>query len=125
MTERIIVTTGNDCPGYAISAYLGVVRGIVVRAQTIEQGCPRNSLRSSATTSPPMRRSARRLAPMPFRVYPVTPPPGPLPEAERGREEENPVVLPLPEAERGPGGGVTGQTLRAASVLRRRSLLHE
>jgi len=39
MTHDIIVTTGNDCPGYAITAYLGVVRGIVVRAQTIGQGC--------------------------------------------------------------------------------------
>ena len=39
MAEHIIVTTGNDCPGYEIAAYLGVVRGIVVRAQTIGQGC--------------------------------------------------------------------------------------
>jgi uncharacterized protein YbjQ (UPF0145 family) len=39
MATGIIVTTGNDCPGYTISAYLGVVRGIVVRAQTIGQGC--------------------------------------------------------------------------------------
>ena len=39
MAKRITVTTGNDVPGYAISAYLGVVRGIVVRAQTIGQGC--------------------------------------------------------------------------------------
>jgi uncharacterized protein YbjQ (UPF0145 family) len=39
MASHIIVTTGNDCPGYVISSYLGVVRGIVVRAQTIGQGC--------------------------------------------------------------------------------------
>jgi uncharacterized protein YbjQ (UPF0145 family) len=39
MHENIIVTTGNECPGYTIRAYLGVVRGIVVRAQTIGQGC--------------------------------------------------------------------------------------
>src|SRR5271166_3213022 len=32
------VTTGNEIEGYAIAEYLGVVRGIVVRAQTITQG---------------------------------------------------------------------------------------
>jgi uncharacterized protein YbjQ (UPF0145 family) len=37
--ERVIVTTGNEIPGYTITSYLGVVRGIVVRAQTIGQGC--------------------------------------------------------------------------------------
>src|SRR5262245_7517311 len=37
--NEIIVTTGNEIPGYRITAYLGVVRGIVVRAQTIGQGC--------------------------------------------------------------------------------------
>ena len=37
--HEIIVTTGNEIPGYRITAYLGVVRGIVVRAQTIGQGC--------------------------------------------------------------------------------------
>ena len=36
---HMIVTTSNDCPGYSITEYLGVVRGIVVRAQTIGQGC--------------------------------------------------------------------------------------
>jgi uncharacterized protein YbjQ (UPF0145 family) len=39
MPSRIIVTTGNDIPGQTIAEYLGVVRGIVVRAQTISQGC--------------------------------------------------------------------------------------
>ncbi len=39
MKSKIIVTTGNECPGFTIAAYLGVVRGIVVRAQTIGQGC--------------------------------------------------------------------------------------
>jgi uncharacterized protein YbjQ (UPF0145 family) len=34
----MIVTTGNDVSGYAISAYLGVVRGIVVRSPNIAQG---------------------------------------------------------------------------------------
>src|SRR5262249_47604829 len=37
--KSVIVTTANDCPGFVITAYLGVVRGIVVRAQTIGQGC--------------------------------------------------------------------------------------
>ena len=35
----MLVTTSNDIPGYRITSYLGVVRGIVVRAQTIGQGC--------------------------------------------------------------------------------------
>ena len=39
MTRNLIVTTANDCPGFEIVGYLGVVRGIVVRAQTIGQGC--------------------------------------------------------------------------------------
>ncbi len=34
----MIVTTGNDIAGHAITAYLGVVRGIVVRSPTITQG---------------------------------------------------------------------------------------
>ena len=34
----IAVTTGNTLEGYEIDEYLGVVRGIVVRAQTITQG---------------------------------------------------------------------------------------
>jgi uncharacterized protein YbjQ (UPF0145 family) len=38
MTRRISVTTGNALEGYEIAEYLGVVRGIVVRAQTITQG---------------------------------------------------------------------------------------
>src|SRR5262245_6425642 len=40
MRQRSIpVTTGNELAGYEITAYLGIVRGIVVRAQTIGQGC--------------------------------------------------------------------------------------
>jgi uncharacterized protein YbjQ (UPF0145 family) len=38
MAQRIAVTTGNSLEGYEVSEYLGVVRGIVVRAQTIGQG---------------------------------------------------------------------------------------
>lgn len=38
MARGVIVTTGNSFDGYHISEYLGVVRGIVVRAQTITQG---------------------------------------------------------------------------------------
>jgi uncharacterized protein YbjQ (UPF0145 family) len=34
----IAVTTANNLEGYEIEEYLGVVRGIVVRAQTITQG---------------------------------------------------------------------------------------
>jgi uncharacterized protein YbjQ (UPF0145 family) len=34
----MIVTTGNDIAGRTIKAYLGVVRGIVVRSCTIGQG---------------------------------------------------------------------------------------
>ncbi|MFO0970687.1 MAG: YbjQ family protein [Gemmataceae bacterium] len=37
--HRIPVTTANELAGYTITNYLGVVRGIVVRAQTIGQGC--------------------------------------------------------------------------------------
>jgi uncharacterized protein YbjQ (UPF0145 family) len=37
-TERIIVTTGNDVSGYRIVAYLGIVRGVVVRAVSIGAG---------------------------------------------------------------------------------------
>src|SRR5262245_10965345 len=36
--SNIIVTTANDLEGSQIAEYLGVVRGIVVRAQTIGQG---------------------------------------------------------------------------------------
>lgn len=38
MPRGISVTTANNLEGYEISEYLGVVRGIVVRAQTITQG---------------------------------------------------------------------------------------
>ena len=38
MAKRVAVTTGNRLDGYEIEEYLGVVRGIVVRAQTITQG---------------------------------------------------------------------------------------
>lgn len=38
MAKRISVTTANNLEGYEIMEYLGVVRGIVVRAQTISQG---------------------------------------------------------------------------------------
>ena len=38
MARSIFVTTGNQFEGYEISEYLGIVRGIVVRAQTIGQG---------------------------------------------------------------------------------------
>src|SRR5579884_4157762 len=38
MAKRIAVTTGNSLEGYEIEEYLGIVRGIVVRAQTITQG---------------------------------------------------------------------------------------
>ena len=31
----MIVTTTNDLPGYAISAHLGVVRGITVRSRSV------------------------------------------------------------------------------------------
>ena len=34
----MIVTSGNDVDGYRIKEYLGVVRGIVVRAPNIAQG---------------------------------------------------------------------------------------
>ncbi len=34
----IIVTTTNDCAGHDVTEYLGIVRGIVVRATSIGQG---------------------------------------------------------------------------------------
>jgi uncharacterized protein YbjQ (UPF0145 family) len=34
----MIVTTGNDVPGFMISQFLGVVRGVIVRAPSIKQG---------------------------------------------------------------------------------------
>jgi uncharacterized protein YbjQ (UPF0145 family) len=36
--HEIITTTSNDVSGYSIEAYLGVVRGIVVRSPDILQG---------------------------------------------------------------------------------------
>jgi uncharacterized protein YbjQ (UPF0145 family) len=38
MASKVAVTTGNSLDGYEVDEYLGVVRGIVVRAQTISQG---------------------------------------------------------------------------------------
>jgi uncharacterized protein YbjQ (UPF0145 family) len=38
MARNITVTTANELSGYDVEEYLGVVRGIVVRAQTITQG---------------------------------------------------------------------------------------
>ncbi len=38
MPEGMFVTTVNNVEGYEIAEYLGIVRGIVVRAQTISQG---------------------------------------------------------------------------------------
>jgi uncharacterized protein YbjQ (UPF0145 family) len=38
MAAKVVVTTANNLEGYEIAEYLGVVRGIVVRAQTITQG---------------------------------------------------------------------------------------
>jgi len=38
MKQGVFVTTGNNVEGYHITEYLGIVRGIVVRAQTISQG---------------------------------------------------------------------------------------
>ncbi len=35
---KLIVTTGNEVQGYHIEEYLGIVRGIVVRATSITQG---------------------------------------------------------------------------------------
>jgi uncharacterized protein YbjQ (UPF0145 family) len=34
----MIVTTGNEVTGHSISAYIGIVRGIVVRSPNIAQG---------------------------------------------------------------------------------------
>jgi uncharacterized protein YbjQ (UPF0145 family) len=38
MKSPVIVTSGNSFDGYHITEYMGIVRGIVVRAQTITQG---------------------------------------------------------------------------------------
>ncbi len=35
---RVIVTTGNDVGGHRIASYLGIVRGVIVRATSIGQG---------------------------------------------------------------------------------------
>ncbi len=37
-SDGIVVTTGNEVHGYRVAAYLGVVRGIVVRSASIGQG---------------------------------------------------------------------------------------
>ncbi len=37
-TVRVIVTTGNEVAGRTITAYLGVVRGVIVRSASIGQG---------------------------------------------------------------------------------------
>src|SRR5438552_17134964 len=37
-TVLIVVTTGNEASGHRVRDYLGIVRGIVVRAPTIGQG---------------------------------------------------------------------------------------
>lgn len=37
-TERLLVTTGNDVEGHRVAAYLGIVRGIVVRSASLGQG---------------------------------------------------------------------------------------
>jgi uncharacterized protein YbjQ (UPF0145 family) len=34
----MIVTTGNEVAGHSITAYLGIIRGIVVRSPSIAQG---------------------------------------------------------------------------------------
>jgi uncharacterized protein YbjQ (UPF0145 family) len=34
----MIVTTGNEITGHSIAAYIGIVRGIVVRSPSIAQG---------------------------------------------------------------------------------------
>jgi uncharacterized protein YbjQ (UPF0145 family) len=34
----VIVTTGPDVPGHRITRFLGVVRGVIVRAPSIKQG---------------------------------------------------------------------------------------
>jgi uncharacterized protein YbjQ (UPF0145 family) len=35
---RVIVTTGNDVAGFRVVQYVGIVRGIIVRAASIGQG---------------------------------------------------------------------------------------
>lgn len=36
--KTLVVTTGNEIHGFRIAAYLGIVRGVVVRSPTIGQG---------------------------------------------------------------------------------------
>src|SRR5260370_13637532 len=38
MAKTVTVTTANNLEGHEVTEYLGVVRGIVVRAKTIGQG---------------------------------------------------------------------------------------
>jgi uncharacterized protein YbjQ (UPF0145 family) len=38
MSKSVIVTTGNEIPGYRITEFLGVVRGVIVRSASIKQG---------------------------------------------------------------------------------------
>jgi uncharacterized protein YbjQ (UPF0145 family) len=35
---KVVVTTGNDVAAYRITGYLGIVRGVIVRAASIGQG---------------------------------------------------------------------------------------
>jgi len=37
-TRTIVVTTANEIDGHRVTSYLGIVRGIVVRATSISQG---------------------------------------------------------------------------------------
>jgi uncharacterized protein YbjQ (UPF0145 family) len=37
-TERVIVTTGNEVAGHRITAYLGIVRGVIVRSVSFGAG---------------------------------------------------------------------------------------
>ncbi len=38
MMPPMMVTTGNDLPGYEVTEFLGVVRGVIVRSPSISQG---------------------------------------------------------------------------------------
>ena len=42
---QLIITTANACDGYEVAEHIGIVRGIVVRAQSITQGI-RGAVRS-------------------------------------------------------------------------------
>ena len=61
-TVRILVTTGNDVPGYRVSEFLGIVRGVVVRAPSIGQGFRRCSQIESAGQYQGIRRCLRSRA---------------------------------------------------------------